>query len=76
VKTPDTTTVQIRDNAYETRESPSLGGIPDLGWGWPDEAQLADFVAQDTRAEMDDRVEQADRPLENNPEYAMLYFVS
>ncbi len=37
---------------------------------WPDEAQLADF------AKKDDRVEQADRSFENNPEYATLYFVS
>jgi hypothetical protein len=37
---------------------------------WPDEAQLADF------AEKDDRVEQADQPLEDSSEYAVLYFVS
>ena len=43
---------------------------------WPDEAQLADSVEQDARAKKDDRVEQADRSLENNPEYATLYFVS
>ena len=36
---------------------------------WPDEALLTDF------AEMADRTEQADQPLENNPEYAALYFV-
>ena len=37
---------------------------------WPDEAQLADFAQQD------DRVEQAEQLLENNPEYATMYFVS
>ena len=37
---------------------------------WPDEALLADFV------EKDDRVEQADQPLEDSAEYAVLYFVS
>ena len=51
--TKDTTTVEIRDNAY-----------------WPDEALLADF------AQKDDRVEQAEQPLENSPEYATMYFVS
>ena len=43
---------------------------------WPDEAQLADFVEQDARAEMADRVERAAEPLEDSPEYAALYFVS
>ena len=37
---------------------------------WPEEVQLADF------AEMDDRTEQADRPLADSSEYATLYFVS
>ncbi len=37
---------------------------------WPDEALLADF------AQKDDRVEQAEQPRENNPEYATMYFVS
>ena len=37
---------------------------------WPEEVQLADF------AEMDDRPEQFAEPLENNPEYATLYFVA
>jgi hypothetical protein len=37
---------------------------------WPDEALLADFV------EKDDQVEQVDRLIENNSEYAALYFVS
>jgi hypothetical protein len=56
------TTVEIRDNAYET--------IPACGWGWPDEARLTDF------AEKDYRMKQADRTIENDPEYATLYFVS
>ena len=43
---------------------------------WPGEALLTDFAEQDTRAEKDDRMEQADRTIENNPEYATLYFVS
>ena len=62
------------------RQSPSSGGmttqdaaitveIRDNAY-WPDEARLADF------ARKDDRVEPADRSLENNPEYATLYFVS
>ncbi len=71
-----TTPAEIRDNAYETRESPSLGGIPVFWWGWPDEVLLADFVEQDARAEEDDRVERADQPIEESPEYAVLYFVS
>ena len=37
---------------------------------WPDEALLADF------AKKDDRVKQIDQSLENNPDYATLYFVS
>jgi hypothetical protein len=65
-----TTTVEIRDNAYGTRESPSFGGTPGFGWGWPDEAQLTDF------AEMAHRLEQTEQPIENNFEYAALYFVS
>ncbi len=65
-----TTPADIRDNASETRESPSFGGTPVFGWGWPDEALLADF------ARKDDRVEQANQPLEDSSEYAVLYFVS
>ncbi len=61
--TQDTaTSVEIRDNAHET--------APVFGWGWPDEAQLTDF------ARKDDRVEQANQPLEDSSEYAVLYFVS
>ncbi len=56
------TTVEIRDNAYET--------TPVFWWGWPDETLLADF------ARKDDRVEQAEQPLDDNPEYATMYFVS
>ncbi len=37
---------------------------------WPDEAQLADL------AQKDDRVDQAEQPLENDPAYATMYFVS
>jgi hypothetical protein len=37
---------------------------------WPDETLSIDFV------EKDDRVEQADRRLEDSSEYATLYFVS
>ncbi len=61
-------------------ESPSSGGmttetetaqieVRDNAY-WPDEALLADF------AEKDDRGEQADQPLEDSSEYAVLYFVS
>lgn len=57
-----TTTAEIRDNASGTTSI--------SWWGWPDEAQLADF------AEQTDRVEQADWTIENSPEYATLYFVS
>ena len=71
--------VEIRDNAYETRESTSFGGIhifgwdettPVFGWEWPDEARLADFAGKN------DRVEQAEQPPEDDPEYATLYFVA
>jgi len=62
------------------QQSPSSGGmttkigitqteVRDNAY-WPDESLLADF------AEMADRMEQANRPLENDPEYAALYFVS
>ena len=60
--TKDTTTVQIRDNAY--------GTIPSFWWDWPDEAQLTDFV------EKANRVEQADQPVMDDSAYAALYFVS
>ena len=63
-----TTTVDSRDNAY--------GATPVFGWGWPDEARLAAFAEQADRTEQNDRVEQTDRMLENNAEYAALYFVS
>ncbi len=43
---------------------------------WPDEALLADFAEQNTRAEHDDRREWPDQPVEDNYEYAVLYFVS
>ena len=69
--TQDTaTTVEIRDNAYETRESPSFGGIPVFGWDWPDEDRLADFAGKD------DGVKQAEQLPEDDPAYATLYFVS
>ncbi len=63
-----TTPAEIRDNAY--------GTTPVFWWGWPDEVLLAEFVGQDARAEKDDRVELADQPIEESPEYAVLYFVS
>jgi len=59
VKTQDTTTVEIRANAF-----------------WPDEANLAAFAEQPARIEQNDRPEQIDRTLENDAEYAALYFVS
>ncbi len=37
---------------------------------WPDEALLIAF------AEQDDREEQAEQPVEDSAEYAVLYFVS
>ena len=43
---------------------------------WPDEAQIADLVEQGTLAETNTRKEQADPPVEDNPQYAALYFVS
>ncbi len=58
----ETTPIEVRDNAY--------GTIPVFWWDWPEEALLADF------AQKDDRVEQAEQPLENNPAYATMYFVS
>ncbi len=61
-------TVTTSDNACEAS--------PVFGWGWPDEARLAAFSAQDDRVAENDRGEQADRLLENNVEYAALYFVS
>jgi hypothetical protein len=69
-----TTAVEIRANAF--------GTTPVFWWGWPDEANLAAFAEQDARAEQadqteqTDRVKQTDRTLENNAEYAALYFVS
>jgi hypothetical protein len=63
-----TTSSELRDNAYET--------IPGFGWDWPDEARLTAFAEQVDRTEQNDRVEQTDRTLENNAEYAALYFVS
>jgi hypothetical protein len=68
------TTVEIHANAYGTASI--------FGWGWPDEANLTAFAEQDVRAEQadqtekTDRVKQIDRMLENNAEYAALYFVS
>ena len=64
----DTTQVDVRDNAYET--------IPVFWWDWPDEALLADFVEQNARTEKNDQVGQADQPIEDSSEYAILYFVS
>jgi hypothetical protein len=58
-----TATVEIRDNVF--------GTTPVFWWGWPDEAQLADYAEQ---AEMADRMEQAEPPTENDFEYAALYF--
>ncbi len=58
----ETKQIEIRDNAYET--------TPVFWWGWPDETMLADFAAED------DRVEQAEQPVEDGAEYAVLYFVS
>jgi hypothetical protein len=43
---------------------------------WPDEANLAAFVAQADRTEQDDQAVQTDRTLEYDAEYAALYFVS
>ena len=43
---------------------------------WPDEALLADFAGQVARAEQDDRREWPEQPVEDNYEYAALYFVS
>ncbi len=43
---------------------------------WPDEARLADFAAPADRVAQNDRMEQTDQTIENNPEYAALYFVS
>ncbi len=63
-----TTTVEIRDNAF--------GTTPVFWWGWPDEASLAAFAEQDVRTEQPDRADKTDRTLENNTEYAALYFVS
>ncbi len=58
----ETSQLEVCDNAYES--------TPVFGWGWPDEALLAAF------AQEDDRVEQADQPIEDSSEYAILYFVS
>lgn len=62
------TTVEIRDNAPET--------VSVSWWGWPDEAGLAALAEQDVRARENDREEKIDRTLENNAEFAALYFVS
>jgi hypothetical protein len=43
---------------------------------WPDEARLTAFAEQDVRTEQPDRADKTDRTLENNTEYAALYFVS
>ena len=75
----------MKEASYETQQSPSFGGIPVFWWDetipvfcwdWPDEARLADFAGQNARAEKDDRMEQADRSIENDPAYATLYFVA
>ena len=74
------------DSPHPLGESPSFGGmttgiettqveVRDNAY-WPDEALLADFVEQDARAEKDDWVEQVEQPIEDSPEYAILYFVS
>ena len=63
-----TTTVDSRANAF--------GTTPVFWWGWPDEANLAAFVAQADRAGEDDQAEQTDRTLEYDAEYATLYFLS
>ena len=65
MRTQDTTTtVEIRDNAY-----------------WADETRLADFAEQDVRVEQaaqaeKDEAERANSPLEDDPQYAALYFVA
>ncbi len=56
------TTIEIRDNAYET--------IPVFWWDWPDEAQLADSV------EKNNRMGQIDQAVQDDAAYAVLYFVS
>ena len=66
--TENTTTIEIRGNAYEATLV--------SGWGWPDEAQLAEYVEQGARAENDALEEQNERRLEDSSEYAVLYFVS
>jgi hypothetical protein len=60
-----TPTVEIRADAF--------GTTPVFGWGWPEEANLAAFAEQ---AEMAHRLEQAEQPVENDFEYATLYFGS
>jgi hypothetical protein len=56
------TTIEIRDNAYET--------IPAVWWDWPEEALPTDPT------EMADRLEQAQWPIEDDSEYVNLYFLS
>ena len=53
-------TTEIETTPIETR---------DIAY-WPNEALLAAF------AEEDDRVDHPDHPLEDSPEYAILYFMS
>ena len=72
----NTTTVEVRDSAAETRESPSCGGAPVCGWDWPDEARLTAFAEQAARAEKDDQGEQANQSAKDDAAYAALYFVS
>jgi hypothetical protein len=60
-----TTTVEIRADTF--------GTTPVFWWGWPDEANLAAFAEQ---AEMADRQGQTEQPVENDFEYATLYFGS
>ncbi len=43
---------------------------------WPDEAQLADFAEQGTLDEANNQEKQADPPVEDNSQYAALYFVA
>jgi hypothetical protein len=43
---------------------------------WPDEANLATFAEAADQAVKTDRMKQPDRTLENDTEYAALYFVS
>ena len=65
MSTQDNTVSNSHDNSPVTSLT--------LGWDWPDESNLAHFAEQAAEA---DRMDEAAAPVEDNFEYAALYFGS